>query len=245
LGSPLANPLVVTSAFDPKAKHGGVDYRAATGDTVIAPADGKIKIVGNDSRILPKRDPRSGKFIKGWGRFVLLEHTDGSQTLYGHLLMDSVGPNDQGKIVKKGDPIAKANNSGGSSASHLHMEYAPNGKFFNGGKKIDPHPCIGANVSGSITVRDNGTAADDAFRVSLDGTVLGTTAIGASNTFAVNNIRAGMHTLAIVCTIAPDDVGTYEVTLSQGLTFSGGGTSRSGTLTQGGTITFTINAPAT
>lgn len=244
LGSPLQNPLVVTGAFNPP-RHKGTDYRAATGDTVLAAADGKIKLVGNDSRPLPKPDPRSGKLIKGWGRYVLLEHADGSQTLYAHLVMDSVGKSDEGRVVKKGDPIAKANNSGGSSASHLHMEYAPNGKFFAKGIKVDPHPCIGTNVSGSITVRDNGTAADDAFRVSLDGTVLGTTAIGASNTFAVNNIRAGTHTLTIVCTIAPDDVGTYEVTLSQGLTFSGGGTSRSGTLTQGGTITFTINAPTT
>lgn len=242
LGSPLVGSLVVTGAFNPP-KHKGVDYRASTGDNVLSAADGKIVKVGNDSRKLDKRDPRSGKLVKGWGRYVLIQHTDGSQTLYAHLLMDSVGPNDEGKVVKKGDVIAKSNNSGGSSGPHLHMEYAPNGKFFNSGKKVDPHPCIGANVSGSITVRDNGTLADDAFRVSLDGAVLGTTAIGASNTFAVNNIRSGTHTLTILCTIAPDDVGTYEITLSQGLTFSGGGTSRSGTLTQGGTVTFTINAP--
>lgn len=242
LGSPLQGTLVVTGAFNPP-KHKGVDYRASTGDNVMSAADGKIIKVGNDSRKLDKPDPRSGKLVKGWGRYVLIQHTDGSQTLYAHLVMDSVGAKDEGKVVKKGDVIAKSNNSGGSSGPHLHMEYAPNGKFFNNGKKVDPNPCIGTNISGSITVRDNGSLADDAFRVSLDGTVLGTTAIGASNTFAVNNIRSGTHTLTILCTVAPDDVGTYEVTLSQGLTFSGGGTSRSGTLTQGGTVTFTINAP--
>jgi hypothetical protein len=111
------------------------------------------------------------------------------------------------------------------------------------GIKVNPQPCIGSNVSGSITVRDNGTLADDAFRVSLDGIILGTTAIGASNTFAANNIRSGTHTLIILCTIAPDDVGTYEVTLSQGITFSGGGTSRSGTLQQGASESFTISVP--
>jgi hypothetical protein len=243
LGSPLEGTLTVTGAFNPPG-HKGVDFRA-NGDNVLAMADGTIQTVGFDARPLLKPDPRSGKMVKGWGRYVLIKHTDGSETLYAHLVPDSVTTAQVGKVVKKGDVIAKSDNSGGSSGPHLHVEYAPNGKLLNKGKgiKVNPQPCIGSNVSGSITVRDNGTLADDAFRVSLDGIILGTTAIGASNTFAANNIRSGTHTLIILCTIAPDDVGTYEVTLSQGITFSGGGTSRSGTLQQGASESFTISVP--
>jgi murein DD-endopeptidase MepM/ murein hydrolase activator NlpD len=243
LGPPLEGTLTSTGAFKPPG-HKGTDFRA-NNDNVLAMADGKIEVVGFDSRKLPRPDPRSGKLIKGWGRFVLIKHTDRSETLYGHLVVDSITPAQVGKVVKKGDIIAKSDNSGGSSAPHLHVEYAPNGKLLNKGKgiKVDPLPCIGTNISGSITVSDNGTLADDAFQVSLDGIVLGTTAIGASNTFAANNIRSGTHTLTILCTVAPDDVGTYEATLAQGITFSGGGTSRSGTLAQGGSVSFPIIAP--
>ena len=244
LGSPLAGTLEVTGKFNPPG-HKGTDFRA-NNDNVLAMADGKILVVGMDARKLPRPDPRSGKLVKGWGQYVVIKHTDGSETLYGHLVVGSITKAQEGKPVKKGDVIAKSDNSGGSSGPHLHVEYAPNGKLLNKGKgiKVDPRPCIGTNVSGSITVRDNGTLADDAFRVTLDGIVLGTTAIGDSNTFAANNIRSGTHTLTILCTIAPDDVGTYEVTLAQGLTFGGGGgTSRSGTLVQGGSESFTIIAP--
>lgn len=98
-------------------------------------------------------------------------------------------------------------------------------------------------ASGSITVRDNGTLADDAFQVFLDDILIGSTSIGASNTLAVNNLIPGNHQLKITAIIAPDNVGTYEITLNDGLTFSGDGTSTSGILAQGASATFTIVVP--
>jgi hypothetical protein len=41
----------------------------------------------------------------------------------------------------------------------------------------------------------------------------------------------------------PDNVGTFEVSLGDGLTFQDGSTSRSGTLPQGGSTAFTITIP--
>jgi murein DD-endopeptidase MepM/ murein hydrolase activator NlpD len=243
LGQPLNGTLTMSSPYNPGVNHWGTDYVAADGSDVLAMADGKISKVGFDSRPLTTPDPRSGKLVKGYGRYVVVEHTDGSKTLYAHLQKDSTAGLTPGQKVSKGAVLAKSDNSGGSSGPHLHVEYAPNGMIFKKASKVDPAPCIGTNVSGSITVRDDGTLADDAFQVSLDGIVLGQTAIGASNTFAVNSLRSGTHQLTILCTIAPDDVGTYEVSLSNGLTFSGGGTVKSGTLAQGESITFTINAP--
>jgi hypothetical protein len=95
----------------------------------------------------------------------------------------------------------------------------------------------------AITVGDNGFAADDAFEVTLDGVVIGRTAIGASNTLTVPSLAPGPHSLQVTCIIAPDNVGTYEVSLSQGVEFTDGSTYESGELPQGGSTSFTIIAP--
>jgi hypothetical protein len=95
----------------------------------------------------------------------------------------------------------------------------------------------------AITVGDNGSAADDAFEVTLDGVVIGRTSIGASNTLTVAALTSGPHSLQVTCTIAPDNIGTYGVSLSQGVKFSDGSTSKSGEIPQGGSASFTIIAP--
>ena len=102
-------------------------------------------------------------------------------------------------------------------------------------------------------MRDNGNLADDAYRILLDNIVLGETAIGASNTFAASNLRKGSHNLTLIAIIAPDNVATYEINLSDGLTFSDGSTRRATDpspganaplLPQGGSITFSIVVPS-
>lgn len=96
---------------------------------------------------------------------------------------------------------------------------------------------------GSITVRDNGSAADDAFRVALDGKVVGQSTVGGSNEFSIKNLSAGLHTLTLTGVVVPDDIGTYEVSLRNGLTFAGGGTVRSGIVRLNETVTFTVIVP--
>lgn len=241
-GSTLGSPLkshTVTSPFDGK-RHWGVDYSASDGTEVLASVDGKIKKIGFDERPLLTPDPRSGKKVKGWGNYVVLEHTDGSTTLYAHL--ESTTRN-QGDSVKKGEVIAFSDNTGGSSGPHLHFEYAPNGETYDNPSKVDPDPCVNNKIAGSITVRDNGSLADDAFSVSINGAIVCTTDIGASNTCGIGNLRSGTAELTITAVTAPDDVGTYEITLSDGLKFHDGTISRSGTLPQGGAATFSINIP--
>ncbi len=98
-------------------------------------------------------------------------------------------------------------------------------------------------VQSAITVGDDGLAADDAFQVVLDGEYLGETAVGESNTLNVDVVLPGPHTLTVTCTVAPDDRGTLSVSLSQGLTFEDGSTSKSEVLTQGGSVSYTVIAP--
>lgn len=240
LGSPLNNPEV-TSAYKEKT-HYGADYRAVDGTSVRSMSDGVVERIGFDERPLPKPDPRSGKMVKGWGRFVVVKHSDGSRSLYAHLQRDGV-QKQVGDTVTQGDLIALSDNTGGSSGPHLHVEYAPNGKIYDKKSKVDPDPCINKNVIGSITVRDNGPLADDAFSIAINGLVVCRTAIGASNTCAVGNLRSGTATLTLVTIIAPDNVGTYEISLADELTFSDGSAIRSGTSHQGESVSFSILIP--
>ena len=205
-------------------------------------AKGKVLLIGFDERPLAKPDPRSGKLIKGWGRYIIIEHEDGSKSLYAHLQKDGVKVA-VNETVSAGSIIALSDDSGGSQAPHLHVEYAPNGEIFKKPSKVNADSCIGNAVSGNIQVRDNGSAADDAFSVAVSGKTICTTNIGASNSCSLGALRTGSATLSIKATVAPDDVGTYEIILSGGLAFQDGSVAVSGTLPQGTTASFIIGIP--
>ena len=235
IGTPVASGSPITSGYglrDHPLKHvakphWGIDFGVPTGTPVLAAADGVIEVV--------KRDP------KGYGLYVVVKHVGGAQTVYAHLA--SVGAA-QGTKVKRGAEIARSDNSGGSTGPHLHFEYYPNGKYVNHKGSTDPQPCIqDATAMGAITVRDDGSLADDAFEVSIDGDVIGTTDVGQRNNFAVNNLIPGPHTLAVKGVVVPDNIGTYEVVLSEGVVFDDGTARRSGTVPTGGVASFAIRAP--
>jgi murein DD-endopeptidase MepM/ murein hydrolase activator NlpD len=232
---PLAHGCTATSPFNPARKHPitgeikphmGVDYRANEGDNVVAAADGMVE---------------TSQIKSGYGETIIIRHDDGSATLYGHLKERKVAVTNS---VTKGQSIALSGNTGSlSAAPHLHFEYVPNGKIILSKSRIDPDQCIKGLASGSITVGDNGLLADDAFQVFLDNISIGSTAIGASNVLAVNNLIPGNHSLRIRAIVAPDNIGTYEIRLNDGLTFLGGGTLTSGKLSEGSFATFTIVVP--
>jgi len=151
-------------------------------------AKGKVLLIGFDERPLAKPDPRSGKLIKGWGRYIIIEHEDGSKSLYAHLQKDGVKVA-LNETVSAGSIIALSDDSGGSQAAHLHVEYVPNGEIFKKPSKVNADSCIGNAVSGNIQVSDNGSAADDAFSVAVNGKTICTTNIGASNSCSLGALR--------------------------------------------------------
>lgn len=55
----------------------------------------------------------------GYGHYVIIEHENGIQTLYGHLSQRLVKVDDQ---LVPGDIVGLAGNTGKSSAAHLHFE---------------------------------------------------------------------------------------------------------------------------
>ncbi len=98
---------VVTSNFGRRwgRMHKGIDVKVYIGDTIRAAFSGKVRIVKYEAR--------------GYGKYVVIRHYNGLETIYGHMSKHLVKEN---QIVKAGDPIGLGGNTGRSTGSHLHFE---------------------------------------------------------------------------------------------------------------------------
>ena len=94
--------------------HNGTDLDLETGDTVRSTYDGMVRIVAWDG--------------SGYGRFIVVRHYNGLETLYGHLSKQTV---ESGQLVKAGEMIGLGGNTGRSSGSHLHYENRYEGNPFD------------------------------------------------------------------------------------------------------------------
>lgn len=94
--------------------HGGVDFAAPYGTTIIA-ADSGTVIAAN-------------YWSYSFGRHIMISHGNGIVTLYGHAseLLVSVGQN-----VQKGQAIARVGSTGNSTGNHLHFEVRVDGSRDN------------------------------------------------------------------------------------------------------------------
>lgn len=91
--------------------YNGVDYGAPTGTSVYAAAGGTVII--SHFRTL------SNPWFGGYGNYIVIEHSNGTQTLYGHLSAVYVAT---GVRVDKGQPIGEVGSTGKSTGPHLHFE---------------------------------------------------------------------------------------------------------------------------
>lgn len=96
--------------------HQGLDIKVQTGDTIRSAFEGKVRIVKNQGR------------RRGYGKYIVIRHKNGIETLYGHLSKQLVV---EGQNVKAGTPIGLGGNTGRSSGSHLHFETLLAGKNIN------------------------------------------------------------------------------------------------------------------
>lgn len=87
--------------------YNGVDIGAPMGTGVLASAAGTVIIA------------RSGGYNGGYGSYVVLQHNNGTQTLYAHLSKVYVSVGDS---VGKGALIGAMGSTGKSTGSHLHFE---------------------------------------------------------------------------------------------------------------------------
>lgn len=208
-GPPLEGELKVASHFNPP-HHYGTDYKAADGDNVLAVADGKILKIGYQVKQLSKPNPRTGLMIGGWGRYVVVEHTGGSHTLYAHLLMDSTNHLYDGMPVTKGAKIGEADSTGGVTGPHLHLEYSPSGEIFDKDSKVDPHICmtpcpeppVPLTIIGTETITTNSSAqytatgcpSNVAWSVSGNGATISSTGL-----LTVGSTACGTLTITATC----------------------------------------------
>ena len=89
--------------------HNGVDFGIPTGTPVKAVLAGTVTATGNT-------DLQPGCY--SYGKWVLLKHSNGLSTLYGHFSAISVAP---GTSVDVGDIIGLSGNTGYSTGPHLHL----------------------------------------------------------------------------------------------------------------------------
>ncbi len=94
--------------------HNGLDLAGPVGTPVLAAMSGRVSMVG---------------FNPNYGRYLILSHAEGFQTLYGHLDAFQVR---KGARVKQGELIGTMGNSGYSTGSHLHFA------IFLRGEPVDP-----------------------------------------------------------------------------------------------------------
>lgn len=85
--------------------HRGVDLHISIGDSIVAAYPGKV-VVSKYNR-------------RGYGHYVMIEHANGTRTLYGHLKKRLVNVGD---MVEGGQLVGWGGNTGRSSGPHLHFE---------------------------------------------------------------------------------------------------------------------------
>jgi len=95
------------------AHHGvkAVDLGAPTGTPIWASASGVVVV----SKPGNSKNPWNG----GYGKFVVIEHPNGTHTLYSHMSQIFVK---QGEYVKQGQEIGLVGSTGRSTGPHLHFE---------------------------------------------------------------------------------------------------------------------------
>jgi murein DD-endopeptidase MepM/ murein hydrolase activator NlpD len=99
--------------------HTGCDMVAPFGTQVLAADDGVVALVGTSSQ--------------GYGNYVILAHSGGLDTLYGHLATALVKVGDR---VTQGQPVGLEGSTGNSTGAHLHFELRINQA------PVDPTPYL-------------------------------------------------------------------------------------------------------
>lgn len=84
-----------------------VDWAAPSGTPVQAAAGGTVNIA------------KYGGWNGGYGKYVVINHSNGTQTLYAHMSRVAVLP---GQTVSNGQTIGYVGTTGNSTGNHLHFE---------------------------------------------------------------------------------------------------------------------------
>ena len=120
--SPVSGDIVINSEYGYRIHpisgewkmHHGLDIDGEQGDPVFAAAEGTVVKTVNSN--------------KGYGNYVIIEHADGTQTLYAHMYSYGV---EEGQTVSQGEQIGEVGSIGGTTGPHLHFEVRVDGQSVN------------------------------------------------------------------------------------------------------------------
>jgi len=90
--------------------HRGIDIAVPVGTPVRATRQGRVVFAGAR---------------RGYGSTVIVEHSNGDRTLYGH---NSIIRVQSGDLVESGTVVAFSGNTGRSTGPHVHFEQLPSGR---------------------------------------------------------------------------------------------------------------------
>lgn len=112
--SPYGNrihPVSGESSF-----HSGVDIGVAGGTPIYAAKNGTVTRIEKNVTAINNCN-------YGYGNYIVIDHGDGSSTLYAHMKYDSI-PNfiENGTQISQGEQIGEVGSTGCSTGNHLHYE---------------------------------------------------------------------------------------------------------------------------
>ena len=116
-GATVITPYHLAGSMWSSGYHTGVDFAASTGTTVKAVGPGTVVSAG---------------WGGAYGNEVVIQHSDGSYSQYGHLSSLAVSA---GQSVSGGQQIGLSGSTGNSTGPHLHFEIRTGPSY---GSDIDP-----------------------------------------------------------------------------------------------------------
>lgn len=100
-------PFIIGTRTQGIHGHNGVDYGMPVGSPLYAAASGVVII------------SKSSGYNGGYGKYIVIQHPNGTQTVYGHMSNPAVSV---GQSVSQGQYIGASGNTGKSTGPHLHLE---------------------------------------------------------------------------------------------------------------------------
>jgi murein DD-endopeptidase MepM/ murein hydrolase activator NlpD len=116
---PIKNYLTSNFGWRRWQWHYGTDIKLNVGDTIYSSFEGMVRI---------------SKRSRSFGNYIVIRHSNGLETIYGHLSKLLVVCNQR---VKAGEVIALGGNTGRSTGPHLHYEIRYLGNSINPNDIID------------------------------------------------------------------------------------------------------------
>ena len=112
----------ITTGYYGYSGHTGVDFACAAGTPIVAVKSGVV--------VTSKALKRPNGSYRSYGEYIVINHFDGTMTLYAHMLPGSRMVF-EGDTVAQGQQIGQVGTTGNSTGNHLHFEVRINGSPVN------------------------------------------------------------------------------------------------------------------